>query len=472
MSDLEHTLARLQQRSTLKRVGHVTKALGTSVYVDGLDAEIGDICRVKNNHSGHEVNAEVIGIQKNSAILSLLGPIRGISVGAHVETIPGGSSVRVSEGLLGRVIDCNGDALDGGPPLHTGKLFPVYAEAPAPLSRIPINHRLDTGITAIDQFNPVGLGQRIGLFAKAGLGKSTLTSMIARNASADINVIALIGERGREVNDLIQESLGPEVLEKSVIVVSTSDRSAAERVKAANTATAIAEGFQQQGRNVLLIMDSITRYARALREMGLAAGEPPSRRGFPPSVFSHLPRLFERIGNGPVGSITAIYSVLIEDDEAEDPIAEEVKSLLDGHIFLSPELSAKGHFPAIDITVSVSRLATRLQNPPQQEIAREVKNLISKYKEIELLIQLGEYSAGNDQVADRAIALREPINEYLQQKVEDNIAFEDGYQRFKSLLSGQISLPPEPEAPVSSPTPQQSTEAALDEFKTLISGME
>lgn len=457
----------LATQSVLKPVGRVQRAVGTVMEVTGLDAQIGDSCEVRNMQGEVVINAEVIGIDGEKLILTPHGDLRSISTSCRVHLKEKGSSLVCSPALLGRIVGPSGIPIDGRGPISGGVRRPVYRAAPKALDRKLISNRIETGITAIDQILPLAKGQRIGLFARAGMGKSALLGMISRNSSADVNVIALIGERGREVGEFIEENLGAEGLKRSVLVVATSDQSSAERAKAAHTATAIAEWFQHQGLDVFLFMDSVTRYARALREIGLGAGELPTRRGFPPSVFGALPRLFERVGNGPVGSITGAYTVLAEDDDGDDPIAEEVKSLLDGHIRLSAELAAKAHFPAIDILTSISRLAARIQSPAEESIAQQVRQILSKYKEIELLLQLGEYKEGHDTEADRAIHLYQQVMETLRQgrteKVDQALIAEE----LKNLLN--VTIPEAPKQPVETEKKKPRDQTTPEELANLLS---
>jgi type III secretion protein N (ATPase) len=383
------------------------------------------MCDIFEPATGHCLAAEVVGLSGEAAILTPLGDMRGLSPAAEVVVKSGQEDVAFGPALLGRVLDARGRPIDQGPPLpHMPLAWPLHAPAPAPMTRRRIDVPLATGVRAIDTLLTIGQGQRLGVMAAAGGGKSTLLGMLARFAAADIIVIALIGERGREVREFIEDNLGSDGLARSVIVCATSDRPAMERVRAAYHATAIAEGFRAQGRNVLLLMDSVTRFARALREIGLAAGEPPVRRGFPPSVFAELPRLFERAGTDADGAITGIYTVLMEDEEDSDPIAEEARSILDGHIILSRKLGATGHYPAIDILGSLSRLFPHLAGPDHRAAATRVRALIAKHAEIEFLVQVGEYQPGADPLADKAIAARAEIEALLRQDAQRCEPFE------------------------------------------------
>ncbi|MDP5279636.1 FliI/YscN family ATPase [Sphingomonas sp. DG1-23] len=415
-STVDQLLAGLQRSPTVERRGRLVEVLGTTLKVTGIAPRVGDFCEVVEPSTGRVVPVEVVGIAGQATILTPLGDVRGLSVDAEVIVRSGEDSVPWGDGLLGRVLDGRGRPIDGKGDLPPDlKRRPLHAPAPQPMERALIDAALPTGVRAIDTLLTLGQGQRLGVFAAAGGGKSTLLGMLARFAQADVIVIALIGERGREVREFIEDSLGDAGLARSVIVCATSDRAAMERVRAAHHATAVAEGFRSEGRNVLLLMDSVTRFARALREIGLAAGEPPVRRGFPPSVFAELPRLFERAGNDAVGSITGIYTVLLEDEEGDDPIGEEVRSILDGHVILSRKLGAAGHYPAIDVLGSLSRLFPRLAEPAHRDAATRVRALLAKHAEIEFLVQVGEYRAGADPLADRAIAAKPEIDTLLRQ---------------------------------------------------------
>ena len=369
--DTRILLEQLYQSVTIERRGRVVEAIGTTIRVTGIEARIGQTCELLEPGTGLVVAAEVVGLAGETAILTPIGELRGLSVGAEVVVRDVQAAIAFGDGLLGRVLDGRGQPIDGrGPLINAGATQPLYAAAPQPMARATIDEALPTGVRVIDALVTLGLGQRMGVFAAAGGGKSTLMGMLARHAAADVIVIGLIGERGREVREFIDDALGVDGLARSVVVCATSDRSAMERVRAAHHATAIAEGFRAQGRRVLLLMDSVTRFARALREIGLAAGEPAVRRGFPPSVFAELPRLFERAGTDATGSITAIYTVLLEDEEGGDPIGEEVRSILDGHIILSRKLGNAGHYPAMDALASLSRLFTRIATPEHRAARR------------------------------------------------------------------------------------------------------
>lgn len=400
---------------TLHRKGRVVEAYGTSIKVCGINARIGQQCMISDKSNNNRIYADVVGITGDNAILLPLSNLHGIAQDSIVTVVKEKSSIKYSDKLIGRILDGMGEPMDDLPLPTEMQEVPLYREAPSPLKRNPINKPLNTGVRSIDAILTLGVGQRTGIFAPAGGGKSTLLSMIARHAVADVIVIALIGERGREVGEFIDHTLTKEGLKRSVLIVSTSDRPAMERLRAAYTATAIAEGFRESGKNVLLLMDSVTRFARALREIGLSIGEPPVRRGFPSSVFAELPKLFERSGNDNRGTMTAFYTVLVEDEESNDPIAEEVRSLLDGHIVLTRKLAQENHYPAIDILKSTSRLINQITNSKHRSYISKLRSLLTKYYEIEFLVQVGEYEEGSDDLADEAIKKINYILDFLKQ---------------------------------------------------------
>jgi type III secretion protein N (ATPase) len=428
----DRLLAALRSVETLKRVGRVAEARGTLIRATGVNARIGEVCELRDPGSRQVLMAEVVGIERGMALLTPLGTLDGLSADTEVVSKGFQATVGAGGGLLGRTLDALGNVVDGQPAPANLTPVPVYRDAPNAMTRIPIRQPFHTGIRAIDTVLTVGEGQRVGIFAAAGGGKSTLLGMLARSA-ADVNVIVLLGERGREVREFIDDNLGAEGLRKSVVVVATSDRPALERGRAAYVGTAIAEYFRDQGKRVLLLLDSVTRFARALRDVGLAVGEPPARRGYPPSVFSALPRLFERTGNNELGSVTAFYTVLLEDEEG-DPIGEEVRSILDGHIYLSRKLAAANHFPAIDVLASASRVMPRVAQPAHLHAAALMRKQLAKYQDVELLLQIGEYKRGSDAEADEAIRNIPAIHKLLQQPADQLSGFDDNVMALSGVV--------------------------------------
>lgn len=396
--------------------------------------KIGELCLIKRE--GEPLRAEVIGFTQEEVILSPLGEMSGIGPSSEVIPTRMPLHIKVGPALLGRVLNGLGEPLDidENGPLELTETYPVIQTPPDPLKRRPINKAMSVGVRAIDGLLTVGEGQRVGIFAAAGGGKSTLLGMIARNALADVNVITLVGERGRELREFIEKDLGPEGLKRSVIIVSTSDQPSQMRLNAAYVGTAIAEYFRDQGKSVILMMDSITRFARALREVGLAAGEPPARAGYTPSVFSTLPRLLERSGNSDKGSITAFYTVLVAGDDMNEPVADETRSILDGHIILSSALAQAHHYPAIDILSSASRIINSLVDKDHLTIIGKVREVLSNYRKNELLVRIGEYKKGADRAADFAIDNIEKVNRFLKQGVDEKSNFKETAQQLKTLF--------------------------------------
>ncbi|HEY9541704.1 MAG TPA: FliI/YscN family ATPase [Luteimonas sp.] len=431
-------LGALAKVQSIERVGRVAEAHGTLIRATGLKAAIGELCVLRNppgeGDPNFRLSAEVVGVSKQMTLLTPLGALDGISATTAVHATGRQAAVRAGDGLLGRILDAHGEPIDGKGPIGDSVDAPIYAASPNPLDRRLIDRPLSTGVRAIDATMTTGEGQRVGIFAVAGGGKSTLLGMLARGGDADVNVIVLVGERGREVNEFIHDNLGDAGLARSVVVVATSDRPALERSRAAWVGTAIAEHFRDKGKRVLLLLDSVTRFARALRDVGLAVGEPPARRGFPPSVFSALPRLFERAGNNDKGSITAFYTVLAEDEDGGDPIVEEVRSILDGHIVLSRKLAAAYHYPAIDVLTSLSRVMPRVTEPAHQRAAGQLRKYLAKYQDIELLLQLGEYKRGTDPDADIAIEKIGPMRKLLQQSADELVPFEQSADALRKLF--------------------------------------
>lgn len=406
-----------------RRRGRVVRVTGPLLRATG-QFSIGEICSISRSN-GRPALAEVVGFDANEAILTPYGRTTGISHFSVIESVMPEFEVPVAEAMVGRVLNAIGEPYDGKPPFSAPERYPVNNLPPDPMARPPLDRPLALGIRALDGPLTCGIGQRIGIFAAAGGGKSTLVSQLVRYARYDCCVIALIGERGREVREFIEHQLGPDGMARSVVIVSTSDRPAVEQVKAAYTATAIAEYFRDRGGNVLLIMDSLTRFARAQRQIGLAAGEPPTRRGFPPSVFEQLPGLVERAGRTPEGAITAFYTVLVEGDDMNEPVADETRSLLDGHIILSRKLAGAGHYPAIDVNQSVSRIFNNIVNEEHKNAALKLRSLLAKYEEIELLVRIGEYSQGSDPLGDEALARRPAIDAFLRQSTESFTDFDE-----------------------------------------------
>jgi type III secretion protein N (ATPase) len=433
---------KIRDSAPRSRKGRVRRLLGVIIHATVTEARIGELCHLVDPETGRRVMAEVIGLLDEVAILTPIGDLFGLS--SVTEVIPTGSELLapVGDGLLGRVINALGDPVDGEPLPRGIATRPVTGVPPAPLSRGIIRDPIQLGIRAIDGLITCARGQRVGIFGEAGGGKSTLLADIVRGTDADVVVVALIGERGREVREFLEHQLGPEGRKRAVIVVATSDSPAMERVKAAYAATAIAEHFRDEGKQVLLLMDSLTRFARAQREIGLAAGEPPTRRGFPPSLFAALPRLVERAGlAGGGGSITGMYTVLVEGEIALDPVAEEVVSLLDGHMVLSAELGRRNHFPAIDVLRSRSRLMDATVPPQHRDDAARMRQLMASFADVELLLRVGEYQKGSDPLADEAIAKIDAINGFLRQKVHEHESIEATRRRMREIVVQAGSQP-------------------------------
>jgi len=409
--------------------GKVTQVIGLTVESEGPDASVGELCKIYPLKGGAPIPAEVVGFRDNRLLLMPLGELQSIGAGCDVVATGRPLTVQVGSELLGKVLDGLGQPLDGSRlPLNMPH-YPTHRTPSNPLSRPRVTEPIGTGVRAIDGLLTVGRGQRIGIFAGSGVGKSTLLGMIARNTAADVNVIALIGERGREVLEFIERDLGPEGLARSVVVAATSDQPALIRIKGALIATTIAEYFRDRGLNVMLMMDSVTRYAMAMREVGLAIGEPPATRGYTPSVFAALPKLLERAGNGPTGSITAFYTVLVDGDDMNEPIADAVRGILDGHIVLNRNLANKGHFPAIDVLASVSRVMNDIVTEEQRSAAEELKKLLAVYRTSEDLINIGAYQHGSNPEIDRAIQFIDLINAYTRQRTDEKVTLQEATER-------------------------------------------
>ncbi len=399
--------------------GKVNKVVGLVAEASGLSVALGAVCHIVPDDGSEPVAAEVVGFREGNLLFMPYGDLRGVRPGSLIRNTSMPPVFPVGEGLLGRAFNAFGEPLDKGDPIAPEAMAPLYASPPSPLDRPRIVEPLDVGVRAINSLLTLGKGQRVGIMAGSGVGKSTLMGMMARYTAADVNVIGLIGERGREVVEFMEKDLGPEGMARSVVIVATSDQSSLLRMRAAYAATAVAEHFRDQGKDVLLMMDSVTRFAMASREVGLATGEPPTTKGYTPSVFVQLPRLLERAGRSEKGTITGIYTVLVDGDDFNEPIADSVRSILDGHIVLTRNLADQGHFPAIDILRSISRLRSDICTPDIVKAGRVVTSLMATYKQSEDMINIGAYAQGSNAEIDTAIRLREPTNKFLQQPVAE-----------------------------------------------------
>ncbi len=424
-------------KSFFKKLGKVENVVGLTIESSGPDAKMGDMCKIyTDSEKQHGILAEVVGFKDKKTLLMPYEDTEGIGLGCIVENMNYPLSVSVGDSLLGKTLDGLGRCIDGFVPEPTTvKRYPLEATPPDPMSRTIISEVLSLGVKAVDGLITVGKGQRIGIFAGSGVGKSTLMGMFARNTRADINVIALIGERGREVREFIERDLGEEGMRRSIVVVATSDRPALERNKAAKTATAIAEYFRDQGKDVLLMMDSLTRFSMAQREIGLATGEPPVTRGYPPSVYSEMPKLLERAGCAEKGSITGLYTVLVEGEDFNEPITDTARSILDGHIMLTRKLANRNHYPAIDVLQSISRCMSMIASGAHKSAAGKLKNIMATYNEAEDLINIGAYKRGSNPNIDRAISKIDEVNEYLLQATDEKISFEETVEQLEQMFS-------------------------------------
>lgn len=434
-SDFEGILNKLDEIEMTTVSGRITETVGMVIRAIIPNVKTGEVCLVKRE--GMEpLMCEVIGFTSEEVILSPLGEMTGIGPSSEVIPTHRPLSVRVGPGLLGRILDGLGRPLDEATkgPLITDSYVPIMRAPPDATKRKLIREPLSVGVRVFDGVLTTGLGQRVGIFAAAGGGKSTLLGMIARNAVADVNVISLVGERGRELREFIEKDLGTEGLKRSVLVISTSDQASQLRLNAANVGTAIAEYFRDQGKSVIFMMDSVTRFARAIREVGLAAGEPPARGGYTPSVFSTLPRLLERSGNSDIGSITAFYTILVAGDDMNEPVADEVRSILDGHIILSADLARQYHYPAVDVLSSVSRVLTSITTKEHQQLIGKIREVLATYKKNELLIKIGEYKRGSDKNVDFAIDYVDKVNRFLRQGIEERSTWQETQQQLKALF--------------------------------------
>lgn len=423
--DFESAYDILSKVNPLCFIGKVKNIAGMMIEATGLSANVGDICMIKNQNGGQDIMSEVVGFKNSNLLLTAYGDVKGIGLGSLVHSTRRKLRVPVGDFLIGRTIDATGRPIDGMGEFEVREYYDVDSSYTNPLDRPRINTRLSFGIKAIDGMMTIGKGQRMGIFAGSGVGKSTLMGMIARNVKADINVIALVGERGRELAEFMEKDLGPEGLARSVLVVATSDQPAMYRVKCAAVATAIAEYFKDQGKDVLLMMDSLTRFAMAQREIGLAAGEPPIARGYTPSIYAELPKLLERSGNFKQGSITGIYTVLVEGDDTNEPISDTVRGIIDGHIVLTRSLAHKNHYPAIDVNASISRLMNDIVSEEHKQSAAKIRNWLSVYYQNFDLISIGAYKPGMNQKLDEAVKKIDSINAFLCQRVNESFTYDE-----------------------------------------------
>jgi len=441
-SRLQGLARRVEEMEVVRNHGRVVQLIGLVIESEGPLAAVGEICRIES--TGHDAStlAEVVGFRNHHVLLMPLGELHGIHPGAEVIALGTSLRVPVGDDLKGRVIDGLGRPLDDLGPIHGAESVSLNLQPPHPLKRQRIKDCFRTGIKAIDTFTPCGRGQRLGIFAGSGVGKSTLLGMIASHAEADVNVIALIGERGREVREFLEKDLDEAGRRKSVVVVVTSNQPAIARLKGAFVAMAVAEYFRDKGQNVLLMMDSVTRFAMAQREIGLAVGEPPATRGYTPSVFSLLPQLLERAGSGQTGSITGLFTVLVEADDMNDPVADAVRSILDGHIVLTRELATQNHYPAIDVLESVSRLTRDLTSPEQQQLSAHARESLAAYRKNQDLINIGAYPAGTNPAIDLSIHLHEPMKAFLRQGISEGFTTEKSWSLLNQTMA--TPMPPRP----------------------------
>ncbi len=431
----ETLTSRIAQVDFVRVNGRVSKVVGLVIESKGPDVRVGDLCDIRFRRGRHNLEAEVVGFRDDRVLLMPLGELRDIGPGCEVVSMGRPLGVNVGPGVLGRVLDGLGRPMDEKGPVGSSEFYPLYATPPHPLRRQTISEPLPVGVRAVDGVLTLGRGQRIGIFAGSGVGKSTLLGMMARNTEAEINVIALVGERGREVREFIERDLGSEGLKRSVLVVATSDQSPLVRLKAAFTATAVAEYFRDQGKDVLLMMDSVTRVAYAQREVGLAIGEPPATRGYTPSVFALLPRLLERAGAGTRGSITGIYTVLVEGDDMNEPVADSVRGILDGHIVLSRKIAAKNFYPCVDVLNSVSRVMPNIVDKAHLDGAGRMREVLARYAEAEDLITIGAYQQGNNPRVDWALEHLDDVETFLKQDMGEPSSFDDAVQAVSSVAA-------------------------------------
>ena len=433
--DFSTIKAKASQADLYRYMGKIEKIIGTTIQSTGPKCNIGDVCRVFHKGEEGHILAEVVGFNQNKVLLMPYADIEGVGPGSIVDNTGDKLRIGVGEGLIGRIIDAIGNPIDGKGEVTTNDTFSIAGIPVNPLTRPPIKDIIHMGVKAIDGLLTIGRGQRMGIFAGSGVGKSTLLGMIAKEVEADINVIALVGERGREVREFIDRDLGEKGMSRSILVVATSDQPAMMRSKCCLTATAIAEYFSNRGKNVLLMMDSLTRFAMAQREIGLAIGEPPIARGYTPSLYSIMPKLLERAGNFENGSITGIYTVLVEGDDTNEPISDTVRGIIDGHIVLSRKVAMRNHYPAIDVLESISRLMSEITDKKQQAVAAKMRNLLSIYNANYDLVSIGAYKSGTNPALDEALLKITKINEFLTQQVDDAFSYEDTVKRMEQAIS-------------------------------------
>ncbi|MCI9214077.1 MAG: flagellar protein export ATPase FliI [Oscillospiraceae bacterium] len=427
-------IPQIRSAETMSRTGKIENIVGMSIEASGGRAAIGDICRIYSNESGGQIPAEVVGFKNDHILLMPYANMSGISAGNFVRNTGKRLTLPVGPFLRGRVINALGQPIDGLEPFGRGDTFSIDSAYINPMTRPPIRERMEFGVKAIDSLLTIGKGQRIGIFAGSGVGKSTLLGMIAKNVKADINVIALVGERGREVLEFMQKDLGEEGMRRSILVVATSDQPAMLRMKCPSVATSIAEYFRDQGYDVLLMMDSLTRFAMAQREIGLAIGEPPVARGYTPSMYAEMPKLLERSGNFERGSITGVYTVLVEGDDTNEPIADTVRGILDGHIVLSRQLANANHFPAIDVGASISRLMVEIVSPEHRQLASKLRDIMGVYEKNADLVSIGAYKAGTNAKLDHALGKIDGINQFLMQGINESFSYEESLEQLRRIL--------------------------------------
>ena len=430
----EQVIRQVKDSDLFSRTGKIENIVGMSIEASGGRGAIGDICRIYSAESNSQILAEVVGFKSDRMLLMPYENMNGLAPGNFVRNTGRRLRLQVGDFLRGRIINAMGKPIDGLEPFPEGESYYVDSPYINPLTRPPIRERVDFGVRAIDSTLTIGKGQRVGIFAGSGVGKSTLMGMIARNVKTDINVIALVGERGREVLEFVQKDLGEEGMKRSILVVATSDQPAMLRMKCPSVATAIAEYFRDQGLNVLLMMDSLTRFAMAQREIGLAVGEPPVARGYTPSIYAELPKLLERSGNFEKGSITAVYTVLVEGDDTNEPIADTVRGILDGHIVLSRKLANANHFPAIDVSASISRLMTEIVTPEHRKLSGKLRDILSIYEKNEDLIAIGAYKSGTNPKLDYAITKIDSINNFLKQGINETFSYDESLKQLERIL--------------------------------------